>query len=47
MDIKCRKCGYKWDYKGKLIFANCPSCGAKNKVHGRDRNTEQIQNKNK
>ena len=26
MKIKCNKCGYEWDYKGKLKRPTCPSC---------------------
>ena len=29
MNIKCNKCGYSWEYKGKLLRATCPSCGFK------------------
>lgn len=23
----CKKCGYKWNYKGKLMRRTCPNCG--------------------
>ena len=27
IDIKCRKCGYEWEYTGKSEhYARCPSC---------------------
>jgi DNA-directed RNA polymerase subunit RPC12/RpoP len=26
---ECNKCGYEWDYTGKLNMATCPSCGYK------------------
>ncbi len=26
MRIVCDKCGYEWDYKGKLKRPTCPSC---------------------
>jgi len=33
MELTCCKCGYKWDYKGKLAFGpNCPGCHRKNRV---------------
>jgi len=31
-EIKCQKCNYEWNYKGKLGFASCPNCGTKVKV---------------
>jgi len=31
MIIKCKKCGYEWDTKSKLLKVSCPSCGDKNK----------------
>jgi rubrerythrin len=30
--VRCHKCGYEWEYKGKLGLATCPNCGAKAKV---------------
>jgi rubrerythrin len=30
--VRCRKCGYVWEYKGRLGLATCPNCGAKAKV---------------
>jgi len=24
--IKCKRCGYTWDYKGNRNFATCPNC---------------------
>jgi predicted Zn-ribbon and HTH transcriptional regulator len=32
MRVKCPKCGYEWDYKGRLIVATCPSCKSSVKV---------------
>jgi len=27
MKLKCKKCGYEWDYKGKSQFyTSCPRC---------------------
>jgi len=23
----CKRCGYTWDYKGKLMRRTCPNCG--------------------
>ena len=30
--VKCNKCGYEWEYKGRLGLATCPNCGKKVKV---------------
>jgi DNA-directed RNA polymerase subunit RPC12/RpoP len=27
--LKCPRCSYEWEYKGRLLRANCPSCGKK------------------
>jgi DNA-directed RNA polymerase subunit RPC12/RpoP len=27
--VKCHRCGYMWEYKGKLGMATCPNCGSK------------------
>lgn len=24
--LKCPRCGYEWEYKGRLQFASCPNC---------------------
>ena len=24
---KCKRCGYTWNYNGKLMRRTCPSCG--------------------
>ncbi len=32
MKLKCKKCKHKWNYKGKAVFATCPSCLSKVKV---------------
>jgi predicted nucleic acid-binding Zn-ribbon protein len=29
MKIKCPKCAYVWNYRGRLLKACCPSCGNK------------------
>jgi len=27
MRLKCEKCGYEWDYKGRMThYATCPNC---------------------
>jgi len=27
MKLKCKKCNWKWDYKGKkTIYCSCPNC---------------------
>jgi predicted Zn-ribbon and HTH transcriptional regulator len=26
MRVKCKYCGYSWNYKGKLKTACCPNC---------------------
>ncbi|MHA1835191.1 MAG: DUF1660 family phage protein [Candidatus Baldrarchaeia archaeon] len=27
MKLKCKHCGYEWDYKGKAkYYASCPRC---------------------
>lgn len=26
MQLSCNKCGYDWEYKGKLMRPTCPSC---------------------
>jgi tRNA(Ile2) C34 agmatinyltransferase TiaS len=26
MKVKCPRCGYEWDYKGRLQSIQCPSC---------------------
>jgi len=30
--VKCHRCGYEWWTRSRLIFATCPSCGAKVRV---------------
>ena len=25
-NTKCKKCGYEWQYKGKLMKRTCPNC---------------------
>jgi predicted Zn-ribbon and HTH transcriptional regulator len=24
--LRCPKCGYVWDYRGKKYYATCPNC---------------------
>jgi len=26
MKVKCPRCGYVWNYRGKLMSATCPNC---------------------
>lgn len=31
--LKCKHCGYKWDYNGKMkVQATCPDCMKKIKI---------------
>ena len=30
--LRCRFCGYEWEYRGKLKLATCPNCNRKVKV---------------
>jgi predicted nucleic acid-binding Zn-ribbon protein len=30
--VKCPRCGYVWDYQGKLAVATCPNCLRKFRV---------------
>lgn len=32
MKLKCKRCGYIWDYKGTHFWASCPRCMLKQKV---------------
>jgi len=33
MKIKCNKCGYEWNYKGRRTrYATCPNCKASVKI---------------
>ena len=32
MEIKCPRCGYAWNYKGRLGYARCGYCKAEVKV---------------
>lgn len=34
--VKCKKCGYSWESKGRLLTITCPSCGLKNKRFEKD-----------
>lgn len=40
MRVKCPRCGYEWEYKGKLISATCPNCQHKFKVRKSDSSGE-------
>jgi len=37
MLVSCPKCGYVWDYRGRLSVATCPNCLAKVRVEVRAR----------
>ena len=39
MEVKCKKCGYEWKTRSKLINVSCPSCN--NKVKLREINNAQ------
>jgi len=30
--IKCKYCGYTWNYSGDMKMATCPSCSNKNDI---------------
>jgi len=32
MKVKCHKCGYEWNYKGRSDNATCPNCLRKTPV---------------
>lgn len=32
--VKCPFCGYEWDYRGKRMYATCPSCRRSVRVQG-------------
>ena len=32
MEYKCKRCGYKWKYRGKLAFGTCPNCNLRQKI---------------
>lgn len=36
MKIRCKKCGYSWDTKSKLIYITCPNCYNKVKNNSAD-----------
>ncbi len=40
MRLTCNKCGYDWEYKGKLLRPTCPSC--KSTVNTKNRTGEPI-----
>lgn len=31
-NTRCEKCGYEWEYRGRLSMATCPSCQKKTDV---------------
>jgi len=31
--VKCPRCGYVWEYRGKLTVATCPNCLRKIRVN--------------
>ncbi len=41
MEIFCKKCGYGWDYNGKLMVACCPNCKSTVKIK-RDEDGEKV-----
>ena len=33
MKLKCKQCGYEWDYEGKMkYYATCPDCHLANAI---------------
>jgi len=32
MKVKCKKCGYAWESKTKMMIVSCPCCGSKVKI---------------
>jgi len=36
--LQCHRCEYRWKYRGKLMFASCPSClsKVKTKIEGEE-----------
>jgi len=36
MKIKCKKCGYEWETKSKMMFVTCPNCRLKVKRENED-----------
>lgn len=33
--LKCEKCGYEWEYRGKMTFyATCPNCKTSVRIRG-------------
>lgn len=45
MELKCKKCGYEWNYTGKAPFyTSCPRCKTNVKTNGgideRDKNNK-------
>ncbi|MEM0288097.1 MAG: hypothetical protein QXG05_08035 [Nitrososphaerota archaeon] len=33
--VMCQRCKHVWDYKGKAVYASCPSCFTKVNVEKR------------
>ena len=29
VNVKCGRCGYKWDTKSEMWYVGCPRCGRK------------------
>ena len=32
VEMRCQKCGYKWEYSGELWNTTCPRCNNKTKT---------------
>lgn len=33
MEMKCQRCGHKWNYKGKMTYyCSCPNCKTSVKI---------------
>ena len=41
MLLRCKKCGYVWNYMGRSLYATCPHCAAKVKVEEIKAGTEE------
>jgi len=47
MKLECKRCGYKWEYKGTgYMYTSCPRCRTNVKLNG-DRNEREGKNKDK
>lgn len=34
MKVRCKKCGYRWNTRSKMILVSCSCCGQKVKIKG-------------